>query len=278
MKRFMHFATAILVFFVALFSYVNRGSIRDTLSAWTKPKLPVAQEYTAPTVETPKKNTENAQEAPQKTAAENQPVTASDSLVWKGTLPMEVNLAVPFLLQAPHQNWVEPFEDACEEASLLMVNAFYQGRHTNFAADEGETALLKTVAYEDSTYGHNKNTNTEEVAQTAKNYFGYQQVIIRKITSASDMKVVLANGYPLIVPADGRALENPNFRNGGPDYHMLVVKGYTKEGLWITNDPGTRNGPDYLYKQDVLLNAIHSFVEGNMESGAKEMIVVLPNS
>jgi len=278
MKRFAYFATALVILLAALFAYVNRGSIRDTLNVWTKPKLPIAQEYTSSTGETSKQNTENVKEAPQKVDAEIQPVAVSDTLVWKGALPAEVNLAVPFLLQAPHQNWVEPFEDACEEASLIMVDAFYQGRHTNFAADEGEAALLKTVAYEDSIYGHNKNTNTREVARTAENYFGYHNVIIRKITSASDMKAVLANGYPIIVPADGRALENPNFRNGGPDYHMLVVKGYTKDGLWITNDPGTRNGPDYLYKQDVLLNAIHSFVEGNMEAGAKEIIVVLPNS
>lgn len=228
-----------------------------------------------------------AQEAPTiqpETGSQEVPTSSTvaslekDPLAWNGVFPAEVNIAVPFLLQAPYQNWVEPFENACEEASLIMVDAFYQGRHANFAAAEGEEAILKVVAYEDGAYGYNKDTNTPEVALTAKNYFGYQHTIIRTVNSADDLKSVLANGYPVIVPAYGKALKNPNFRNGGPDYHMLVVKGYTKDGLWITNDPGTRNGPDYLYKQDVLLNAIHSFTEGNMQAGAKEMIVVLPNS
>ena len=59
---------------------------------------------------------------------------------------------------------------------------------------------------------------------------------------------------------------------------MLVVKGYTKDGKWITNDPGTRRGADYVYSNDVLMNAIHSFNKQDMRKGAQEFIVVLPNS
>jgi hypothetical protein len=36
-------------------------------------------------------------------------------------LPKQVLLSVPFTPQAPHANWNPPFDEACEEAALLMV-------------------------------------------------------------------------------------------------------------------------------------------------------------
>ena len=60
----------------------------------------------------------------------------------------------------------------------------------------------------------------------------------------------------------------------GPLYHMLVVKGYTKDGTIITNDPGTRRGADFLYDPDALFNAVHDWNGGNVNEGAKVMVVV----
>jgi hypothetical protein len=57
---------------------------------------------------------------------------------------------------------------------------------------------------------------------------------------------------------------------------MLVIKGYKADGSWITNDPGTHNGPDYVYPHDRLLNAIHDFKAGDMVDGDKVMVVVFP--
>ena len=47
-------------------------------------------------------------------------------------------------------------------------------------------------------------------------------------------------GVPVLLPAAGRLLRNPYFSGQGPLYHMLVVKGYTRDGKIITDDPGTR--------------------------------------
>ena len=106
-------------------------------------------------------------------------------------------------------------------------------------------------------------------------YFGYRRALVREATESS-IKSALTNGYPVIVPAYGKALLNPNFRNGGPEYHMLVIKGWTKDGKWITNDPGTRRGPDYIYGKQLLLDAIHDFNAEDMTLGRKVMIVLLP--
>lgn len=156
-----------------------------------------------------------------------------------------------------------------------MVDAYYDGRKTTFGPDEGVKAILDVVAYEDETYGYNKDTTSEDVMNTAKNFFNRPNTEIIEATEAN-IKAALAKGYPVIAPAHGKALLNPNFRNGGPEYHMLVIKGYTKDGQWITNDPGTRNGPDYLYPKQRLLDAIHDFNATDMKLGRKIVIVIKP--
>ena len=55
---------------------------------------------------------------------------------------------------------------------------------------------------------------------------------------------------------------------------MLVIKGYTKDGRFITNDPGTRRGANYLYDPNIVLNAIHYWNGGDVKNGKKAVIVV----
>ncbi len=247
-------------------AYLLRGNLREIVHSATKPALPKPVAYTPPaTVPTnpiPPLTPPHVEEGKAREGA-SEPI------------PTEINLAVPFLLQAPKQSWVAPFEDACEEASLLMVDAYYDGRKTSFGADEGTKAILAIVAYEDKAYGYNKDTNAEEALETSQNYFHRPNVEIAEATE-SNIKSALAKGYPVIAPAYGKALLNPNFRNGGPAYHMLVIKGYTKDGQWITNDPGTKNGPDYLYPKQRLLDAIHDFNKEEMKLGRKVVIIVKP--
>ena len=261
-KRAPIFVVTALIVLAGLvgMAYGLRGDLRDLARNLSKPSLPEAIVYI------PSTSTAQATTTPLAKPAITEP---------KSTIPLEINLSVPFLLQAPKQNWVEPFEDACEEASLLMVDAYYDGRKTVFGPDEGVAAILDVVAYEDETYGYNKDTTSEDVMNTAKNYFKRPNVEIVEATEAN-IKSALAKGYPVIAPAYGKALLNPNFRNGGPEYHMLVIKGYTKDGLWITNDPGTRNGPDYVYPKQRLLDAIHDFNEEDMRLGRKVVIIVKP--
>lgn len=250
-------------------AYVFRGNLRDFAYQVSRPTLPPAIVYTPPTSTTPVATTT----APTKPATkpDTKPApTPAPTPTPKPNSPAEINLSVPFMLQAPKQNWVQPFEDACEEASLLMVDAYYDGRRTGWSADEATRLILDVVAYEDETYGYNKDTTSEDVKNTAKNFFNHPNVEIVEATEAN-IKSALANGNPVIAPAYGKGLLNPNFRNGGPIYHMLVIKGYTKDGQWITNDPGTRNGPDYLYPKQRLLDAIH---ELGKEDGRKVVIVI----
>jgi hypothetical protein len=90
-----------------------------------------------------------------------------------------------------------------------------------------------------------------------------------------DVKLALAQGYPVIAPAAGRMLGNPNFTAPGPIYHMLVIKGYTANRI-ITNDPGTRKGADYQYSYDAIMNASHDWNDGDVGNGKKVIIIVKP--
>ncbi len=274
-------ALAAIAFIAMVLGYINRASIREMVYEWQQPDVPEAvsfedisekhsPENIAVTADDAGKAAEEENKTMEKEAEESAPA------ILPADLPAEIQLDVPFLLQAPKQNWVQPFADACEEASLLMVHAYYTAKGSDFGDDEGIEAILKVAAFEDDAYGHNKDTNTEEVGQTAEKYFGYDQVVIRDVNTPNDIKELLAKGYPVIVPAYGKALGNPNFRNGGPDYHMLVIKGYTADGYWITNDPGTRRGKGYVYQEDILMNAIHEFYPGDMTKGRKRMIVLIP--
>lgn len=235
-----------------LAAWFLRTPVRDALMVLQRPTLPAAKTFVVPASTT----------------------TSTDPLAWEGALPRSLNLAVPFVLQAPRQNWALPYQEACEEAAAIMVDGYYRGQKS-FTIDEQDRAILSVVDFEKKTLGFYEDTTAEQTAQFIRGKFGWKNVIVRDVNGADDIKRALANGYPVIIPASGVALKNPNFRNGGPKYHMIVVKGYLPDGRWITNDAGTRNGPDYVYTNEVLMNAAHDWNGGDVLHGKRVMIVVV---
>lgn len=187
-------------------------------------------------------------------------------------LPVTANLNVPFTSQAPSGNWDLPFKEACEEASILMVDKFYKGQ-SFVSPDKTEDEIKKIVDFEEQKFGFHLDTDAKQTAKILKDYFGYTNVRVVYDITVDDIKKELAEGKPVIVPAAGRMLGNPYYRQPGPLYHMLVVKGYTQT-KFITNDPGTRRGQDFTYSFDKFYNAIHDWNNGNVDQGRKAMIVI----
>jgi len=189
----------------------------------------------------------------------------------RDTLPIEINLSVPFTSQAPHQNWEMPWQEYCEEASVLMAGHYFLGKNipnANYADQE----LHRIQAFEEERLGYYKDTTAEETAMVLREFYGVANVVVEE-ASIERMRQAVAQGKLVLVPAAGRQLGNPYFTQPGPLYHMLVIKGYTKDGRFITNDPGTRRGENYLYNPEVILNAAHDWNDGDVEHGAKVMIV-----
>jgi hypothetical protein len=197
----------------------------------------------------------------------------SDSAPADSALPAEVNLKVPFTPQAPHQNWELPYQEFCEEASVLMAASYVKGE-TISGPDDADKKMLAVMGFEMQKFGTYKDTTAEETAVILREYFGLSKVEVVPDPTEQSLKQALAQGKVAVVPAAGRELGNPNFRRPGPLYHMLVVKGYTKTGDLITNDPGTRNGADYVYKPSILLNAVRDWNGGDVYTGRKVAIIV----
>jgi len=165
----------------------------------------------------------------------------------------DVNLAVPFTSQAPTANWEQPFQDACEEASILMTVYYYQNKKMPSAL-EVESILNSMVDWQAEFMNGTHDITVEETGQLAQGFFDYQAKVIPNLT-AEKIREFLRMGQPMIVPANGHILDNPYFSGDGPDYHMLVVKGFVGD-KFITNDPGTKRGADFIYTEENLLAAI----------------------
>lgn len=192
-------------------------------------------------------------------------------------LPASVNLAVPFTSQAPHGVWAMPYKEACEEASLYMAHAFFDGVLTStIDPDTADQDLVKMVEFENDLFGYFEDTTAEQTALIAEMYYGYQTLLIEDPT-VEQIKEQLALGRPVIVPAAGQLLGNPYFTAPGPLYHMLILRGYTASNQFIANDPGTKRGEAYVYDIDTMMNAMHDWNNGGeITEGRKVVLVVYP--
>ncbi len=268
----------ILVFALAILvgGFLNRANIKDAVFAYQKSSLPEAQPFTefvtpaAPSGSEPrsdKSERETTQEENSTPAQEE-----SSPQVREEESPSQINLAVPFTPQAPHANWDLPYQEACEEASILMV-ARYKNSEPIRSPEDADQEILKLVEFQNSFFGDYKDTTAEETAEIARVYYGFTNTEVVYDFTVEDIKREVANGNPVILPAAGRQLPNPYFRTPGPLYHMLVVRGYT-EDTFITNDPGTWRGEEFIYTYSGLLEAVHDWNGGDVEHGRRVMIVV----
>ncbi len=191
-----------------------------------------------------------------------------------------VFIDVPFMSQAPFGNWSDPRkQDGCEEAAVIMAMAWVRGETLSSKSVDDE--INKIAAYEEETVGTFHDTSAFDTAETIfKGYFKYEKVEVRYRIKKKDIAKELASGNLVIVPTRGQLLGNPNYTPPGPVTHNLVVTGYdlkTKE--FITNDPGTRNGKNYRYDENVLEDAIIDYPTGLHEKIEEEktaMIIVKP--
>lgn len=194
-------------------------------------------------------------------------VSSSPSL-----LRVAVNWDVPFTSQAPFANWDGLHGEACEEASVLMVLRYFSGQKIA-SPDDAEKAIQHLVAANEA-LGFAVDDTAEEIITLLHSEDPTLPAVLLHNPSIEDLKSLLSDGSLVIVPAAGQQLGNPYFRRPGPRYHMLVLRGYTKDGYVITNDPGTKHGEQYAYKWETMMNAIHDWNGGEVESGAKVVVVV----
>jgi hypothetical protein len=195
-------------------------------------------------------------------------------------LPASFDVKVAFASQAPLGDWGMPYQEACEEASMVMAAKYFKNEKldSNIMNDE----ILKLAKWENDN-GYPIDLTAAQVVEVLDKYFGIKSSATSNVTT-DVIKHELVAGNLIILPLAGRDIGNPYFQTPGPLYHMLVVRGYNKTDF-ITNDPGTKRGEAYRYKYNVLLSAVHDWTGGvriykdprpepDMSKGAKVMIVV----
>jgi hypothetical protein len=194
--------------------------------------------------------------------------------------PAKFDIQVSFASQAPLGDWNMPYQEACEEASMIMVARYFKNENlnNNIMAEE----ILKLVKWEEDN-GYPIDLTAAQVVEVLDKYFGLK-ASLDKMVAETEIKEKLVAGNLIIVPLAGRDIGNPYFSQPGPLYHMLVIRGYNQTEF-ITNDPGTRRGEAYRYKYGDLLWAVHDWVGGvrvyqdprpepDIRTGARVMVVV----
>ncbi|MCC6934732.1 MAG: C39 family peptidase [Candidatus Yanofskybacteria bacterium] len=248
-----------------LAAVVWRGVIRDAVVELAKPPVPSEQPRFSPT--------------PALSAVVVRPSVSAT--------PGPVNLAVPFSSQAPFGDWSLPWQEACEEASALLVDAYWRG--ATVSADSVAAEIQRLVAWEQERFGYYQHTTAAETALMLREVYGYRRVDVEYGVGTERIAEHVRAGRPVIVPLAGRLLGNKYYTQPGPAYHMLVVKGVAENGDIITNDVGTRHGRNLTYAPAVFLNAMHDVPQGGdawpadidpaeyIKTGRRAIIVVYPN-
>lgn len=219
---------------------------------------------TPPVATTTKPATNTATVTPAVKEPIKQPVVSA-------ALPSKLNLDAPFYSQAPFSDWGYPWQEACEEASMLLAANVYW-KH-NWTRAEFNDEILKMVEWEKKQFGTYLDTTVAQNARILNEYLGLK-TITHENPTYDDLVTILNKGHFIVMFLAGKELQNPNFTNGGPIYHSILVKGYNGTSI-ITHDVGTRNGADYVYSWTKLQSAMHDFTVP-IENGAKRFIEVLP--
>lgn len=260
-KKIILGASIILAAGLVFFFRVQIKDLAEGLLAPRLPKSVTLEELEKNPILPPESKPANSESA--NSASPNSALLAPNS--------SSLNLDIPFGSQAPFANWDLPYQETCEEAAVIMAHYYLTGKKLTPKIMDEE--ILALIEWENKTFGYYEDTTAEEIARILREYFGHKNVSVRYEFTIDDIKKEVVQGHPVILPAAGRLLGNPNFRQPGPIYHALVVKGYTKNKI-ITNDPGTRNGHNFLYDPKILMDAIHDWNPEDILLGKKAMVAV----
>ena len=207
---------------------------------------------------------ESTEQIPQPEQPAEFPQTSNQEEEIVAEIKPSVNFDVSFASQAPLGKWDDLHNESCEEAALIMAKYWLDKKELTPEIMEKE--ILAMVDWQIKNWGGHYDLNVENVVRLGQDYLGLQKIYYTQINSINDVKYELSKDNLVIVPTAGRLLKNQYYRQPGPVYHALVVKGYGGEKI-ITNDPGTKRGKDFAYAYQNFLDSIHNWP---FELGEKE--------
>jgi hypothetical protein len=206
------------------------------------------------------------------------PTPAQPTLILESGLPDYHLIQTAFIPQAPEKKWDQPWQDACEEASLLTLVYYYQ--HNQPSIPDLVAEYQRLFSFEsDNNFYHD--INLQQMSEIASQHLNLRPEIISEPT-IDTLKKILSQDTPIIITANGKTLfaENKHFKSGGPWYHSLVILGYDDSvQKFFVHDVGTQHGAYFAYSYNLLLDSIHDLPENgrkeDIDTGAKKILVLL---
>lgn len=120
-------------------------------------------------------------------------------------------------------------------------------------------------------YGKSLDEAVSIVVSIINNYLPWSARVVDQ-PSIYQIKEEIDAGRPVIVPFSAKKLRNPYFSSIFP-YHMAVISGYNDEKqIFITEEPGTQFGKRFAYSYDIVMEAMHDFVFGEIANGPRRAI------
>jgi hypothetical protein len=168
-------------------------------------------------------------------------------------LPTSVSLNVPYVSQIPDGKWVAPWDEACEEAAITMVDTFYRG-NTSISPLATKQIMLDLFAWENEVLKKNYDTDASETLQLIRKKTSFVAAIKRN-PLLQDIKRELAAGHPVIFLHNMYKLYGE--RNLGDSYHVSVITGYDDATSEFTIHDPARAASKYSY--EILMNSLHDY-------------------
>jgi len=172
-----------------------------------------------------------------------------------------IKLKVPYTSEVPTGQWIKPWNNACEEASIIMVESYYFG----YESMDKKTAIKymnPLFAIENKIFGYNADTNAAETAKLINDHTSFEAVV-KDNPTLEEIKEQLRANHPVITLHYAKNIPNKNyhFRADGSYYHVIVLVGFddnTKE--FIVNDSGDdKTGAFHRYSYDIVMDSLHDF-------------------
>lgn len=181
--------------------------------------------------------------------------------------PKSVILDVPYVPQVSDGKWVSPWDEACEEASITMIDGFYNGEERIAIAD-AKNNMEAMFLWENEAFGLKDDTTAEQTKQLIETHSNFDATIKRN-PSIEDIREELRDRRPVIAFVNMYELYQE--KNLGDSFHVFVIIGYddTKQEF-IIHDPA-RSAQRYSY--DVLMKSLHDFNPATKEANGEPTVI-----
>lgn len=172
-----------------------------------------------------------------------------------------VKLKVPYTSEIPLGSWVKPWNNACEEASMVMVESYYFGNES-MSKDVAVKYMMPIFKIEDKIFGSNADTDTIRTAKLFNEYMSVNATIKNNPT-LEEIKDQLRQGKPVVSFHFAKDIKNPHYhwRVGGSYFHVVVLVGFDENtSEFLVHDSGDPvTGAYHRYSYNLIMDTLHDF-------------------